>query len=31
VLADIRMPPTHTDEGVRAALAIRASHPETGV
>jgi DNA-binding NarL/FixJ family response regulator len=31
VLADIRMPPTHTDEGVRAALAIRASHPATGV
>jgi DNA-binding NarL/FixJ family response regulator len=31
VLADIRMPPTHTDEGVRAALAIRASHPDTGV
>ena len=31
VLADIRMPPTHTDEGVRAALAIRARHPETGV
>src|SRR4051812_28608963 len=31
VLADIRMPPTHTDEGVRAALAIRAEHPATGV
>jgi DNA-binding NarL/FixJ family response regulator len=31
VLADIRMPPTHTDEGVRAALQIRATHPETGV
>jgi DNA-binding NarL/FixJ family response regulator len=31
VLADIRMPPTHTDEGVRAALAIRERHPETGV
>ncbi len=31
VLADIRMPPTHTDEGVRAALAIRATHPATGV
>jgi DNA-binding NarL/FixJ family response regulator len=31
VLTDIRMPPTHTDEGVRAALAIRADHPTTGV
>ncbi len=31
VLADIRMPPTHTDEGVRAALTIRARHPDTGV
>ena len=31
VLTDIRMPPTHTDEGVRAALAIRAEHPATGV
>jgi DNA-binding NarL/FixJ family response regulator len=31
VLADIRMPPTHTDEGVRAALRIRAEHPGTGV
>jgi DNA-binding NarL/FixJ family response regulator len=31
VLTDIRMPPTHTDEGVRAALAIRAAHPGTGV
>jgi DNA-binding NarL/FixJ family response regulator len=25
------MPPTHTDEGVRAALAIRARHPSVGV
>jgi DNA-binding NarL/FixJ family response regulator len=24
---DIRMPPTHTDEGLKAAEAIRASHP----
>lgn len=31
VLTDIRMPPTQTDEGIRAALAIRASHPEIGV
>jgi DNA-binding NarL/FixJ family response regulator len=25
------MPPTHTDEGVRAALVIRAQHPEVAV
>ena len=25
------MPPTHTDEGLRAALEIRAAHPEVGV
>ncbi|MFG3510549.1 response regulator [Streptomyces sp. NPDC047821] len=31
VLLDIRMPPTHTDEGVRAARAILARHPDTGV
>jgi DNA-binding NarL/FixJ family response regulator len=31
VVADIRMPPTRTDEGLRAAIAIRASHPGTGV
>ncbi|MCS0638610.1 response regulator transcription factor [Streptomyces sp. LP05-1] len=31
VLLDIRMPPTHTDEGVRAAGAIRARCPGTGV
>ena len=28
---DIRMPPTHTDEGLRAARAIREELPETGV
>jgi len=27
VVTDIRMPPTHTDEGLRAAAAIRAAHP----
>jgi DNA-binding NarL/FixJ family response regulator len=27
VLTDIRMPPSHTDEGLRAALDIRRSHP----
>jgi DNA-binding NarL/FixJ family response regulator len=31
VITDIRMPPTRTDEGVRAARAIRAAHPEIGV
>jgi len=31
VVADVRMPPTHTDEGLRAALAIRAGHPGIGV
>jgi DNA-binding NarL/FixJ family response regulator len=30
-VTDIRMPPTNTDEGVRAALLIRAERPETGV
>ena len=28
---DVRMPPTHTDEGVRAAIRIRAERPETAV
>ena len=27
VITDIRMPPTHTDEGLRAAAQIRAEHP----
>ena len=31
VLTDIRMPPTGTDEGVRAARLLRETHPETGV
>jgi DNA-binding NarL/FixJ family response regulator len=30
-VVDVRMPPTHTDEGLRAALAIRAAHPSTAV
>jgi DNA-binding NarL/FixJ family response regulator len=30
-LVDIRMPPTHTDEGVRAARVIRKKHPDTAV
>lgn len=28
---DVRMPPSFTDEGLLAALALRRSHPETGV
>ncbi|MGW4028183.1 response regulator [Streptomyces sp. NPDC004838] len=31
VVADVRMPPTHTDEGLRAALEIRRRWPEVGV
>ena len=30
-VVDIRMPPTQTDEGLRAAKQIRETHPETGV
>src|SRR5262245_7235436 len=30
-LVDIRMPPTHTDEGLRAAREIRERYPDTGV
>src|SRR3954466_11665835 len=30
-IVDIRMPPGHTDEGLRAARAIRAEHPGIGV
>ncbi|GAA2454951.1 response regulator transcription factor [Streptomyces macrosporus] len=31
VVVDIRMPPTHTDEGLRAALEIRRRRPRVGV
>jgi DNA-binding NarL/FixJ family response regulator len=31
VLTDIRMPPTHTNEGIDAAKRIRADYPDTGV
>ena len=31
VVTDIRMPPTHTDEGLRAARAIRRRYPSVGV
>jgi DNA-binding NarL/FixJ family response regulator len=30
-IIDLRMPPTHTDEGLQAALTIRARHPKVGV
>jgi DNA-binding NarL/FixJ family response regulator len=31
VVLDVRMPPTHTDEGIRAALELRAQWPELPV
>lgn len=31
VVLDVRMPPTHTDEGVRAAVQIRRRWPEVGI
>jgi DNA-binding NarL/FixJ family response regulator len=31
VIADIRLPPTHSDEGLRAAIELRARHPGLGV
>jgi DNA-binding NarL/FixJ family response regulator len=30
-IVDIRMPPTHTDEGLRAARELRSRHPSLGV
>jgi DNA-binding NarL/FixJ family response regulator len=30
-VVDVRMPPTHTDEGIRAARWIRDAHPDVGV
>jgi len=30
-IVDVRMPPSHTDEGLRAALAIRARWPAVGI
>jgi DNA-binding NarL/FixJ family response regulator len=30
-IVDIRMPPTHTDEGLRAAHALRERHPDIGI
>jgi DNA-binding NarL/FixJ family response regulator len=31
VIVDIRLPPTHTDEGLQAAIEIRRDHPTVGV
>jgi len=31
VLLDIRMPPSYTDEGIRAAAELRAAHPRLGI
>jgi DNA-binding NarL/FixJ family response regulator len=31
VIADVRMPPSYTDEGIRAALAIRAQWPDIAI
>ncbi|WUK17057.1 response regulator transcription factor [Kitasatospora sp. NBC_00374] len=31
VVADVRMPPTHTDEGVRACVTLRGLYPDVGV
>ena len=31
VIADVRMPPAHTDEGIRAALVIRQQWPQVAV
>ena len=30
-IVDVRMPPQHTDEGLRAAIAIRRAHPRVGI
>src|ERR687889_1598456 len=30
-VVDVRMPPTHTDEGLQAARTIRSNHPKTAV
>ncbi|HET6749686.1 MAG TPA: response regulator transcription factor [Actinomycetes bacterium] len=31
VVVDVRMPPTHTDDGIRAALVIRRQYPEVAI
>lgn len=30
-VVDVRMPPTHSDEGIRAAVRIRAEHPDVAI
>ena len=30
-IVDVRLPPSFTDEGVRAAIELRARHPDTGI
>jgi DNA-binding NarL/FixJ family response regulator len=30
-IVDVRMPPSHTDEGLRAAIVIRRAHPRVGI
>jgi DNA-binding NarL/FixJ family response regulator len=30
-VVDVRMPPTHTDDGLRAAIVLRQQHPDVGV
>ena len=30
-IVDVRMPPSHTDEGLRIAMAVRREHPDVGV
>ena len=31
VIVDIRMPPTHTTEGIEVAMRLRSTHPEIGI
>ena len=30
-ILDVRMPPTHTDEGIRLATELRSTHPDLGI
>jgi len=30
-IVDVRMPPTHTDEGIRASVELRAQHPDAKI
>jgi len=30
-IVDVRMPPTHTDEGIRASVELRANHPDARI